>query len=235
MQMTDQVPPSVADSGSSADGGSLLAASHHTAVRARGLLNGIAAGGQLRLFIAVDGAEGVGKTTIAKLLCARLKGVYLPFGYDMTRAKLRELEQFGPVARCTEYLAAMASMAPAISRANDAGAWLIADGWVLSLFATCVGQSSDCRALFPIDLPIPFCQVTASAPGNVRRERLRQRLEAPVDDHYHTSAEREIDLQERIDSFIRSRVDAIDTSILTPDEAVASVIDHLGLPPAQNN
>jgi dTMP kinase len=181
---------------------------------------------QRPLFITLDGVDGTGKTTAARLLAGELSAVYhkSPSG-PFAAARARIDREASPLERCRFYSAAC-RYDSVVARAHlAAGRSVVADRYVASTYAYHVALDPACGPLVPFaELLVPDVAFLLFVDPAVRAGRLgarRPRCDARL--------EGDAAYLDEVEAIFRSLgLITLDTTSSSPMEIVTQMLAHLG-------
>lgn len=179
-----------------------------------------------RLFIVLEGIDGAGKTTCAKILAEKLKGRYYKSGgqfFEKIKGDIEELNN--PQIRFSFYLTASICASTEISKIL-LNKHVICDRYVDSTIIYHKALGADLGYIEPYKLPIilPDFIFYLYAREDVVRQRLKHRnIKTPMD----IALEKNRNLQQKIhEEFLKHQTAIkIDTSNMMPEEICSKILE----------
>ncbi len=193
-------------------------------------------------FIALEGLDGVGKSTLVKGLAEHFAGVAMSTPGDaLTQARPLVLTAFAhdELAKALFYAASVSSQGNAARRQVEQGHWVVMDRyWASTIaYAKSRGVVADLESLSR-HFPVPNLTILVHLDEDERRARLFNRDATPEDLETLNPAFRNrvfADLQNRCDGMADvtglGKVDAVRTLVNYINTTLSSTSSHLGSNP----
>ncbi|MEK7478263.1 MAG: AAA family ATPase [Patescibacteria group bacterium] len=176
-------------------------------------------------FIVLEGLNGVGKTTISKLLVERLNGIYIttPSSIFQTGRVLVD-KSADPIARFLFYLAGVYQTSIEIAEIIGSGQTIVCDRYYHS--TVCSNRAAGLDVEIPqfVNLIQPDFTFLVTCEQNIRLSRLSKRGMGIND-----IRERKDDIEQRtVEEFRKFRLIEVDNTISSPIVAVEAIIKIIG-------
>lgn len=173
--------------------------------------------------IAIEGIDGVGKTTIAQAITRKLGGHFTPTPVSPLSIIRRGIEALGHTeTRFLYYLTGVVALVPRLDELLASGP-VICDRYIYSTVAYHRALGSG-TAQLPLDtwpVRVPDLAIQLTATDEVRRARLHSRS---GNSSFDARLERDVDLLQRVTTeFSKLGLPVLDTTALTIEETVSAV------------
>jgi len=183
---------------------------------------------KLRKFIVIEGIDGVGKTTCARMLTEMMRGYYYKTPPPIFKSIRTEIDLAGDfVTRFLFYLTALSKSSVEIKKILERKN-VLCDRFIYSTIAYHKALGVDLSFIDFQKLPIlsPDFTFYLWAREEVIRQRINNRAPKSISDEW---LEKDRKLQAKIHKeFTSFPIHIIDTSDLTPEEVCGKIIDTIG-------
>jgi len=178
-------------------------------------------------FVCIEGIDGAGKTTTARLVAQALGGRYYktpPTPHALVRGEIDQ--QADPISRFYFYLSSVCLAAHEIQKLLSSGA-VVCDRYIYSTYAYHFVMDQRLRACtLPLPLLMPDLAVLLTVDERERLARLRDRSD-PIA-HSDAAIESNTDFLARVETEFRTmRMLVIDTASKSPDHVATEVLAAL--------
>lgn len=192
----------------------------------------------MAFFITIEGADGVGKTTVSEKLAEKLNLTLLrtppaPFD-DKTLRGIIESEG-STLTKYFYYRTACQIASDRIKKSLAEGRGIISDRYIKSTQVYRSVTDPDLEKIFEeTDLVMPDFEILLTASPEIRLKRVKEREDAGL-----ISNEVDVEFQNRIQNkFLENNMFVIDTSNNTVDETVSQILEYISnscSPKVKNN
>lgn len=186
----------------------------------------------MAFFITIEGADGVGKTTVSEKLAEKLNLTLLrtppaPFNDKALRAIIEG--EGSTLTKYFYYRTACQIASDRIKKSIAEGQGIISDRYIKSTQVYRSVTNPELEKIFEeTDLIMPDFEILLTASPEVRLERVNERPDAGA-----IANELDVEFQNKIqDKFLEHNMYVIDTSNNTVDETVSQILEYISSKPA---
>ncbi len=179
----------------------------------------------MSIFVSIDGVDGVGKTTTARLLAASRGFQYYKSPSGPFEDLRKEVDKYAsPIGRYAFYRLALEHDSAVIAKMLETGP-VVADRYIASTFAYHVVLDPRTREIHSeMNLLRPTFQILLSARPEIRIRRLEKRRAGEMRKASDVKLEDNVALLNNVADIFRSLgLSEIDTSDITPEEVVTRI------------